>query len=355
MSQSSTQDSAVGAGDTEREAYPGPRVRVVAPMIALIVVALVIFGVCDAQGYLGEMNKLMVLRDLATAILVGGVIGLLYELLLQRQVIRVVTAVFRARFAPIEAGLRRHTGALQQIVAESHVMAVAQRLEIQDIFSDRTELFDRELRRRLANAGDISKLYLVGISLRDFMDHARPGGLFSLMIDLDIRAAEAARMPDSCVLDIRAVIMRGDCLDAHLRIAMEEGYSLAEENAGRLSDDDRKDSQLWRDYQVVVADWGNYFEKVELREFDHLPTSWIVLVESANPTRSAVYIEQYHCGRPGSGAQRYICLGGTYPVLKFGPGAVYKVLYNHVEALLKCSQAVKRPQRRRVTTTAEVA
>ena len=292
------------------------------------------------------------LRDAATSLLVGATIALIFEIVVQRRASKASELVVRRSLAPISSFLSSLQIQLEDLhqkaratVELSHVMTVAQHTGIADIFENRRELFEKEIKARLAQA-DVKRILMVGVSLRDFFAGDSP--LYETMTALN----EKIRSLNKCgkeAPEVCAIIMKGDCEDADLRITIEEGTEFRNFEQNLNTKNWREKSRLWSDYKRVTDSWELHFDQVKLYEFNHLPTGWVLLIESNEPVKNAVYIEQYHYGRLSqgmSGNAIYSCLGGKCPVFKFGQGDVYEIFRNHLYAL--CEASSKRAMRKSI-------
>jgi len=339
---------AVGAPehDVPAQHMPGPYpARVVAWGMGLVVaIGIVMFGIADLlqnrQG--GGLDVPSAVRHAATALIVGGVIATIFELVIHRQASAAMHQVMHSTFGPVADALIQQTKVLdesiskaQEAIQVSHVMAVAQHVGLVDIFRDRRELFDKELRERLT-APDVKAVRMLGVSLRDVF--AGDGPLYETFARLysEIESGQSQ-------VELEATVMRGDCQDADLRIEVEEGaeFMQQQKTTGKRGNW-RAKSRLWGDYKRVTDSWELHFTQVTLCEFDHLPTAWVMLIESRNPEDSAVYVEQYHYGRIGitrhGYGHLYSCLGGKVPVLKFRPGTTYEIFRNHLQVMRSYSK-----------------
>jgi len=317
-----------------------PSKTIIVAFLILGMISLVLIGAPEwVRAWIsGQLDIFRVARDAGTALLVGGVIALIFELVIQQQANKAAARTFTAVFRPVRQELERTREQLVHVMQKTertmqlaHVMAVADHLGIQDIFRNRQELFEQELKGRLLQ-DDIRALFLVGVSLRDFFAADAP--LYSVMTEIN---EQNKRKESDDRVEIHAVIMQGDCEDANLRIEVEEGTEFVNAQKAAASINWREKSRLWSDYRRVTDCLGLHFDQVQAREFSHLPTSWVALIESRTPHRCAVYIEQYHYGRIESEGSFYSCLGGKYPILKFGPGSVYEIFHNHVETMVRVS------------------
>ena len=328
---------------------PYPAKVIICGMGLVVVIGMLMFGLADrlAQGWKVGFDAPASLRHAATALIVGGVIAMVFEMVIHRQASAAMRQVLRSTFRPVVEELQQQTTKLNESIETadkaiqlSHVMAVAQDVGLVDIFRDRKELFANELETRLKEERDITAIRMIGVSLRDLF--GGDGPLYEILGWLH-NALETGDLE----LTLEAVIMRGNCEDADLRIEVEEGSEYAQQQRAQEMQNWRSMSRLWSDYERVVNSWKLHFTKVDLREFDHLPTAWVMLVESRIPANSAVYVEQYHYGRatmrPGEN-EYYSCLGGHVPVLKFGPGETFSIFSNHLDVMLQKSVALPRSQ-----------
>lgn len=323
--------------------------RIVIYALALILLfSLGLFGIVEIINtkQMGMETLSRSLRDAATALLVGGAIALIFEMVVQSRASKASEAVVQKSLKPIQDFLSSLQTQLEDLhqkaratVELSHVMTVAQHTVIVDIFENRRELFEREIKNRLLQT-DINRILMVGVSLRDLFAGDAP--LYETMTALNERIRNL-REKDKEALKVCAIIMKGDCADADLRITIEEGteFREAEQQQAKEGGNWREKSRLWSDYKRVMDSWELHFDQIDLYEFEHLPTGWVMLIESKEPAKSAVYVEQYHYGRLNrgvSGDAIYSCLGGKCPVLKFAHGDAYEIFKNHLGALCDASQ-----------------
>jgi len=350
-------DAQAGAVPPQAVEAPYPAKIIICGMGLIVVVGLLMFGLADrlAQGWELGFDAPESLRHAATALIVGGVIAIVFEMVIHRQASAAFRQVLRLTFRPVVEGLQQQAARLDESIKTadkaiklSHVMAVAQTVGISDIFRDRHELFERELRVRLEGR-DIKALRMMGVSLRDMF--AGDGPLYEVLARLNDEVQRGRRTV------MEAIIMKGDCADADLRIEVEEGAEFARLQRTSVSPNWRRKSRLWKDYERVTDSWELHFKGVELYEFDHLPTAWVMLVEAENPGDCAVYVEQYHYGRIGITTHGrgglYSCLGGKVPVLKFAPGTAYEIFRNHLEIMKHHSTRRSRDQHQRVVGAEE--
>jgi hypothetical protein len=320
--------------------------KVLAVALALIVLfSLALFGLVEILNTrpVGLDAASKALRDAATALLVGATIALIFELVVQRRASKASEAAVARSLAPIrsflsilQAQLKDLHEKARETVALSHVMTVAEQTGMVDIFENRRQLFDRELKARLTQ-NDIKRILLVGVSLRDFFAGDAP--LYGTMTALNERM-RLLKLERKEATEISAIIMKGNCANADLRITIEEGKEFRNVEQQTRGRNWREKSRLWSDYKRVTDAWELHFDQVDLYEFDHLPTAWVVLIESRDPGKSVVYVEQYHYGRltRGGGSDAfYSCLGGKCPVLKYGEGEVFGIFRNHLQALRDAS------------------
>jgi len=315
-------------------------------MVLVALVALGLFGIVELmrEGTFDNQRLCDAVKNAAAALLVGGILSLIFEFVLQRQASKATEQALQETFTPVTELLDTQHNILQKMLVKaqetmdlSHVMTVAQHVGIINIFKDRKELFDRELKTRLQQ-DDLKRIFMVGVSLRDFFAGDAP--LYDVTTALNERIKHQKKHKEKA-LKIQAVIMRGDCEDADVRIEVEEGDEF--KAAGKKSGGNwREKSRLWSDYKRVTDAWSLHFDQIELFEFDHLPTAWVVLIESLIQGKGDLYIEQYHYGRLSQSkigiGEFYSCLGGRYPVFKFGEGTVYSIFRNHVVTLMNNSQ-----------------
>ncbi|MBM4048173.1 MAG: hypothetical protein FJ279_23975 [Planctomycetes bacterium] len=319
-----------------------------AALVFIVLFALGLFGVVDVLRTKSTGLDALCggLRDAATALLVGATIALIFEVVVQRRASKASESVVQKSLAPIRSFLSDLQVRLEDLHAKSratvelsHVMTVAQHTGITDIFENRKELFDREVRKRLEQP-DVKRILMVGVSLRDFFAGDAP--LYETMTALNetIRRLRREKKPTP---EVAAVIMKGDCADADLRITIEEGTEFRDTERQLHGESWREKSRLWSDWKRVTDSWELHFDQVALYEFEHLPTGWVLLLESSDPAKSAVYVEQYHYGRLNRGPSDnaiYSCLGGKCPVLKFAHGDAYEIFRNHLRAM--CEASTKR-------------
>ena len=166
----------IASEDLHKAADGRPSKLIIMAMSLILVFSLGLFGIVEVLNtkHAGLEAISLSLRDAATSLLVGATIALIFEIVVQRRASKASELVVRRSLAPISSFLSSLQIQLEDLhqkaratVELSHVMTVAQHTGIADIFENRRELFEKEIKARLAQA-DVKRILMVGVSLRDF-------------------------------------------------------------------------------------------------------------------------------------------------------------------------------------------
>ena len=127
-----TTDDSPGTGSGSSSYRPS---RVIAlGMVCVVLVSLGLFGFVELmRGGTFDSERLCdAVRTAASALLVGGVLSLIFEIVIQRQASKAADQALRATFAPVTEGLRQQQAILEAMLRTadrtmdlSHVMGVS--------------------------------------------------------------------------------------------------------------------------------------------------------------------------------------------------------------------------------------